>query len=63
MSAIAIKKLDYCDCLELVCKCAAEKLLPDDKNYIMSTADELMNEPEEQLFLSQYYMNNMHKDN
>lgn len=61
MSAIDMKKLDYCDCLELVCRCAAEDLLPKDKKHILSSANELMQKPEEPIFLFQYYKNNTHK--
>ena len=57
MSAIAMKKMDYCDCLELVCKCAAEGIVQKDEKFILSSADELMKNPEEQLFISQYYKN------
>lgn len=50
------KYLDYCECLELTGKCAAEGILSNDTQHLLDVANSLMKNPEEQRLLRRVYV-------
>lgn len=52
------KYLSYCECLELAGKCAAKGLLSGNAKQVLSVADSIMKNPEEQRLLRKIYVEN-----
>lgn len=50
------KYLSYCECLELAGKCAAKGLLSGNTKQVLSVADSIMKNPDEQRLLRKIYV-------